>query len=153
MLKSKKKAQANKQAPWRKQIQLIVIILAGVAVFALVAALYLDVTARGATIGRQVQELQQSREELEQEIEDMQSELANLRSVGVMRARAEKLGFERISPGNITYVVVPGYQARDDAQLAPAPGALFNGTTRLPEAYTQSLFDWFGSVFSILGGF
>ena len=153
MLKSKVIAQANKQAPWRKKIQLIAIILLGVALFGLVSALYLDVTARGATIGRNVQNLQRAREDLEQEIEDKQSELAYLRSINVMQSRAEKLGFEMLSPGNIMYVVVPNYQGRVEAQLAPSPGSAFNSATRLPESYTQSLFEWFGSVFSVLGGY
>ena len=138
MLKSKVIAQANKKAPWRKKIHLIAIILLGIALFGLVSALYLDVTARGATIGRHVQKLQRTREDLEQEIEDKQSELAYLRSISVMQSRAEKLGFDLVSPGNIMYVVVPGYQGRNVAQLAPSPGSAFNGVARLPESYTQS---------------
>ena len=153
MLKSKDFAQANKQAPWRKKVQLITAILLGVALLGSVSALYLDITARGATIGRNVQKLQRMREDLEQEIEDKQSELAQLRSIDVMQSRAEKLGFELFSPGNILYVVVPGYEGRKDAQLAPPPGSAFNEIARLPESYTQSLFDWMGSIFSVLGGY
>lgn len=151
MRNSRNRFQANKQAPWRDQIQLIVVILAAVAIFGLLAALYLDVTARAATAGRQVQDLQHSREELEQDIEDMQTELAYLQSVSVMGKRAEKLNFEVISLGNITFVAVPGYESRNDFQLAPSPGSLFEGGQRLPEIYTQSLFEWFGGIFS-LGG-
>ncbi len=151
MRNSRKLLQANKQAPWRHKMQTIVVILAAVAIIGLVAALYLDVTARAATAGRQVQDLQRSREELEQDIEDKQTELAYLRSISVMKRRADKLGFENIAPGNITYVAVPGYESRNDIQLAPAPGASFGAGVRLPEKYTQSIFEWFGSVFT-LGG-
>ena len=153
MKRSKKLIQAYKQAPWRGKAQLIAAIAAAVAVIGLVAALYLDVTARAATAGRAVQELQQAREQLEQEIEDQETKLAYLRSVSVMRQRADKLGFEVVSPGSITYLSVPGYVGRGEAQLAPAPGALFSAAARLPETYTQSLFDWFGQLFSSVGGF
>ncbi len=144
-------SQAKNQTPWRQQMQLIVAILAAVAIFGLVAALYLDVTARGATAGRQVQDLQRSREELERNIEDMQTELAYLLSVNVMGQRAEKLNFENIRPGSITYIAVPGYEPRNDIQLAPSPGAAFGAGVRLPEKYTQSIFEWFGNLLTFGG--
>lgn len=148
MKSSKRIIQAYRQTPWRKQIQLIGMFAAGVAVLALIAGVYLDVTARAATTGRAVQELQQTREDLEQEIENMETELASLRSVDVMEARAEKMGFEALTPGTITYLQVPGYESRSEAHLAPNPGSQFASAFRLPSAYTQSLFDWFGQLFS-----
>jgi len=153
MLHKKKITQASKQAPWRRQAQIIALILGGVALFGLVSALYLDVTARAATAGRNVQSLQDDRQELEQAIEDKESQLAYLRSVSVMQQRAEKLGFKTISPSSVLYVEVPGYVGRSDAQLAPAPGTNFQGAKQLPEEYTQSLLDWVGNIFSVLGGF
>ena len=153
MFSSKKTVQASKQASWRRQAHMIALILGGVAIFGLVSALYLDVTARAATAGRSVQDLQDTREDLEQSIEDKQSQLAHLRSVQVMQQRAEKLGFTAISPSTVLYVEVDGYQGRTDAQLAPAPGESFQGGRRMPAEYTRSLFDWVGNVFSVLGGF
>jgi len=148
MKSSKRIIQAYRQTPWRKQIQLIGLFAASVAVLALIAAVYLDVTSRAATTGRAVQELQQTREDLEQEIENMETRLADLRSVDVMQERAEKLGFEPLSSGTITYLQVPGYESRTVARLAPNPGSQFASAFRLPTEYTQSLFDWFSSVLS-----
>jgi cell division protein FtsL len=148
MKSSKRIIQAYRQTPWRKQIQLIGLFAASVAVLALIAAVYLDVTSRAATTGRAVQELQQTREDLEQEIENMETRLADLRSVDVMQERAEKLGFEPLSSGTITYLQVPGYESRTVASLAPNPGSQFASAFRLPTEYTQSLFDWFSSVLS-----
>ncbi len=153
MFQKRKTIQASKQAPWRRQAQMIALILGGVALFGLVSAIYLDVTARAATAGRNVQDLQDERGDLEQKIEDKQSQLAYLRSVSVMQMRAEKLGFEIISPSSVLYVEVLGYMGRADTQLAPAPGANFQGASQLPEEYTQSLLDWVGDIFSVLGGF
>jgi hypothetical protein len=149
MMKSSKRIlQAYRQTPWRKQIRLVALFAAAVAASSLVAGIYLDVTARAATIGRSVQDFQQNREDLEQEIENMQTELAYLRSVSVMNARAEKLGFSSLSPGTLTYLEVPGYQSRTVASLAPSPGSQFASSARLPYIYTQSLFDWIDNIFS-----
>jgi hypothetical protein len=114
---------------------------------ALISGVYLDVTARAATTGRIVQDLQRTREELEQHIEDLETELASLRSVEVMQARAEKLGFQEFSPGSVTYLPVDGYEGRYAAPLAPGFASQFASSVRLPAAYTQSLFDWFGQIF------
>ena len=148
MKSSKRIFQAYRQTPWRKQIRLVALFAATVAAFALIAGIYLDVTARAATIGRAVQDFQHNREGLEQEIEDMQSELAHLRSVSVMSARAEKLGFVSLNPGTLTYLEVSGYQSRTVANLAPSPGIQFASALRIPSIYTQSIFDWFDNLFS-----
>lgn len=148
MKSSKQIIQAYRQAPWRKQIQLIGLFVAGLVIVALIAGVYLDVTARAATTGRAVQDLQQTREDLEQEIEDMATELASLSSVEVMEIRAQALGFEFLTPGAITYLAVPGYEIRSGARLAPSPGSQFGSALRLPSVYTQSLFDWFSLLFS-----
>jgi len=153
MLANKSKIQASKQAPWRREAQTIALILGAIAIFGLISGLYLDVTARAATAGRNVQSLRQDRENLEQTIEDNQSNLAYLRSIQVMQRRAEDLGFSTISPSTVLYVNVPSYLGRFDAQLAPAPGDNFLGGQRMPEEYSQSLFDWAVGIFSILGDY
>jgi len=153
MLNKRKSPLASKQAPWRRQAQMIAFILGLVAIFGLVAALFLDVTARAATAGRSVQTMQSEREELEQTIEDKQSQLATLRSVNMMRQRAETLGFEQIAPINILYIEVPGYTGKAEAKLAPSPGDAFQGGRTIAPEYTQSLFEWIASIISTLGGF
>lgn len=147
MKRTRKIIQAYHQAPWRRQVQLIGLFTAAVAAVAVVAGVYLEVTARAATAGRVVQELQQTREDLEQDIEDLETELAYLSSAEIMEMRAEKLGFAALSPGAITYLPVDGYEGHAETQLAPRAGSQFGTSMRIPAAYTQSLFDWFGQLF------
>ena len=48
---------AHKQAPWRVQRQWVGAFLLALIGLAMIAALYLDVTARAAVTGREIQEL------------------------------------------------------------------------------------------------
>lgn len=139
--------QAYRQAPWRQQVQWASVILGAIFAVALVAAVYLNVTGRAATIGRIVQGLQNDREDMEQRIEDLQTQLAGLTSVSTMRGRAEDLGFQPLDPSQVTYVTVPEYQGRATAQLAPHSSQLFDTSRRLPPEYTTSLFEWFDGFF------
>ena len=49
--------QAYRLTPWRSQLQIIGMFLLILVMIALVAGIYLNVTARAATIGRQIQNL------------------------------------------------------------------------------------------------
>lgn len=152
--RSKELIQAYQEAPWRKQMQVIGFIAVGLVSVALVAALYLNITARAATAGRLVQDYQGQVADLEQKIEDLETELAFITSVELMQVRAADLGFQPVSPNAITYLSVPEYQGRPlGAQLAPRAGSRFSPTAHLPEEYTQSMFDWLASLFAELGGF
>ena len=133
---------AYSQAPWRKQLQLIGLFLLGLIIVALVAGIYLNVTARAATIGRSIQGLRFDIEELERGNADRESQLAVLTSNLEMQKRAEDLGFYSVDSGEIVYVVVPGYIERQPLDLdASAMTPLPRIQTLSPE-YTQSLFDW-----------
>src|SRR5665647_1003448 len=88
---------AYSQAPWRKQMYMIGVILLILVSTAIVAGIYLNVTARAAAVGRQIQEMQVRVygyhyltdsagesyvpiEELEQRIANLNSQLAYLTS-------------------------------------------------------------------------
>src|SRR4030042_4797331 len=98
--------QAYSQAPWRKQVQWIGAFLLVPVFLWLIAALYLDVTARAATIGREIQNLQVGQvelvnvlpdqenlsiEELKRRNADLQTQLAYLLSEKTMQKRADAL--------------------------------------------------------------
>ncbi len=155
MLKrSKEFIQAYKEAPWRRQMQMIGFVASGVVVLALIAGIYLNITARSATTGRIVQQLQSDRAELEQRIEDMQTQLASILSVEQMQKRATDLGFAPVSPSSVIYLTVPEYTGRPTgAELAPQAGSNFDEVAPLPAAYTDSLFDWLAALFADLGGY
>lgn len=150
--KSQQFIQAYSQAPWRRQMQMIGFFAAAVASLALLAGLYLNVTARAATAGRQVQDLQDERAQLQQQIENLETNLAFITSIEVMQERATDLGFAPMLPGSITYLNVVGYEGRASVELAPRAGSNFGITSRMPAEYTESLFDWLGNMLGDLGG-
>jgi hypothetical protein len=101
--------QAYSQAPWRKQVQWIGSFLLVLVFVCLIAASYLNVTARAATAGREIQDMQvgqvetastkpdqkdyHSIEELKRRGADLQAQLAYLLSEDTMQKRAKGLGF------------------------------------------------------------
>jgi hypothetical protein len=146
--------QAYKEAPWRRQMQMIGFVAGGVVVLALVAAIYLNITARSATTGRLVQQLQSERAETEQQIEDLKTQLAFILSVEQMQKRATDLGFQPVAPSSITYLTVAEYSGRPvGADLAPRAGSEFGAVSALPTEYTDSLFDWIEQLLADLGGY
>jgi hypothetical protein len=150
--------QAYSQAPWRKQVQWIGTFLLVLVFIWLVAALYLDVTARAATIGREIQELQvgqaetvnipsdltkhPSIEELKRRNANLQAQLAYLLSEDTLRKRAESLGYEPIEPGTQLYVDVPGYIPLQTVILASPPGPTVPGAETQVTVVKSSLLNW-----------
>jgi cell division protein FtsL len=133
---------AYKQAPWRVQRQYVGAFLLAVIVLALVAALYLDLSARTALAGREIQELQVQITTVQRSNADLETELANLTASAVMQKRALELGYRPVKPGELDYIFVPGYVAPEPPILLAAVDATFRSQT-LPEEYSQSLLEWF----------
>ncbi len=142
---------AYKQAPWRVQRQYVGAFLLTVIVLALVAALYLDVTARTALAGREIQELQVQITTMQRTNADLETELANLTASAVMQRRALELGYRPVEPGELDYVFVPGYVAPEPAILLAAVDSTLRSDS-LPEAYSQSLLEWLDEKVNFAGG-
>ena len=133
---------AYRQAPWRVQRQWIGAFLLVVIGAAMVAALYLDVTARTAVTGREIQELRVQITTVQRENADLETQLADLTSSVAMQRRALELGYRPIQPGELDYVSVPGFVPPEpDILLAATDSA--PPTRELPAEYTQSLLEWF----------
>lgn len=135
--------QAYSQAPWRKQTMFIGLFLLVIIFAALVAGIYLDVTARTATIGREIQGMEEEIESLKLANADLESKLALLMSSDEMEKRARSMGFHSIEMGEAIFVVVPGYLPRQHVRLALPPGPVKTVAATLPSAFTESLFAWF----------
>jgi cell division protein FtsL len=135
-------AQAYSQAPWRKQLQIIGLFSLILVLAALIAGVYLNVSARAAKIGREIQSMQTDINALNQETEDLQSRLAFLLSSTEMQKRAETLGFQPVTTDQVLYVNVPGYTGRQTAVLAPYTSRELVSAAGIPAEYTESLFDW-----------
>jgi hypothetical protein len=132
---------AYKQAPWRIQRQWLGTFLLAVLGIAMVAALYLDVTAHAAIAGRQIQDMSIEVIGVQHANGDLQTKLAELTSSTSMEQRAQKLGYTAIDPSQMQYVLVPGYVAPTPDILAAAP-ALMPSAPSIPPGYTESLIDW-----------
>lgn len=132
---------AYRVAPWRVQRQWIGNALLVVVVFAMVAALYLNVTSRTAIAGREIQDLTDSIALSQQVSSDLQTQLANLTSAKVMEDRAREMGFRPVQPAELEYLVVPGYVVKDAVNLSSSVQTQLNVLT-IPPEYNQSLLDW-----------
>ena len=141
---------AYKVAPWRVQRQWIGAFLLGLVCLAMIAALYLDVTARAAIAGREIQDLSAQMMLMQHRSADLLTELGTLTSTSVMEQRARDLGYRPVQPNEIEYLVVPGYVPPQPAILASLPQPALSAPT-IPPEYTQSLLDWFDKKFQALG--
>jgi cell division protein FtsL len=135
-------AQTYAQAPWRRQLQIIGLFLLILVSIALVAGIYLNVSAKAAAVGRDIQKMQAQIEKLDREIEDLQSNLAVILSSSEMEARAIKMGFAPLPAEQTVYLKIPDYVARQPAVFAPNSQRTIVGAAVLPAQYTESLFDW-----------
>jgi cell division protein FtsB len=138
----KRLAQAYRLAPWRKQTQEIGVYLTFLVVFILVASVYVNITARAAADGRQIQQNHADIERIEREIADLQSQLAVIESDAVLRQRARELGFRRATPDDIIHVAVSGYQRREAVDLGSSSQPSAINRVVVSPAFTQSWVDW-----------
>jgi cell division protein FtsB len=133
---------AYRQAPWRVQRQWIGAFLLVVIGAAMVAALYLDVTARTAVTGREIQEMRVQITTIQRENADLETQLADLTSTAAMQRRALELGYRPVQPGELDYVAVHGFVTPEPAILLAAADATPQAQG-LPAEFTQSLVEWF----------
>jgi hypothetical protein len=133
---------AYKQAPWRVQRQWVGAFLLTVIGVAMIAALYLDVTARAAIAGREIQALRFEITAIQRTNADLETQLAKLTSTAEMERRAIELGYRPVQPGELDYVAVPGFAAPEPQILKEAEDVTVQ-TQALPFEYSQSLLEWF----------
>ena len=133
---------AYRQAPWRVQRQWVGVFLLAVIGAAMVAAIYLDVTARTAVTGREIQELRVEITTVQRENADLETQLADLTSTAAMQKRALELGYRPVQPGELDYVSVPGFAPPEPAILLAAVDTAPQSNV-LPMEYTESLLEWF----------
>jgi hypothetical protein len=135
--------QAYKQAPWRLQIQRFGVIALALVGIAIIAFLYLNISAQSATAGIEVQQLEATRQAIDNENAGLLTEWANLTSAAEMEKRAYASGYELIDPNNVTYVIAPGYTGKELPDVETAPYTNLSAPTVIKPSYTQSLWEWF----------
>jgi len=141
---------AYRVAPWRVQRQWIGAFLLSVVGLAMVAALYLDVTAQAGIAGREIQRLAADTSAVQQESADLQTQLAALTSASVMEERALDMGYRPVEPEQVEYIIVPGYSHPEPDILAKLPQPDLNSPS-VPSEYTQSLLDWLDQQLQSIG--
>ncbi|NWF63047.1 MAG: hypothetical protein HXY38_01970 [Chloroflexi bacterium] len=137
---------AYRVAPWRVQRQWIGNALLVVVLFAMAAALYLNVTSRTAIAGREIQNLTEAIAISRQVSSDLQTQLAGLTSAASMEKRAREMGFRPVEPDELEYLVVPGYVTPEAVDLSSSDAGPLTVLTIAP-AYNQSLLDWMDEKF------
>jgi cell division protein FtsB len=135
--------QAYQQAPWRNQIKWIVIFMLGLLVVALVAGLYLSISAQSVALGIEIQDYNSNKITIDRNIADLRNQLADLTTTSEMEKRAKDLGYDYLNPDEIEYFVVAGYSGRQTAILAPRSEENDISKAMLDPSYTQSLWEWF----------
>ena len=135
-------SQAYSQAPWRRQMQALGLFLVVIVLAALIAGIYLSVTAQATTVGRDIQEMQDEMEAREQTLADLSSRLASVTSSREMEKRASEMGFRPIEVGEQVFIKVPQYTERQPVVLAPAPSPPVQQKASMPAEYTESLVEW-----------
>jgi hypothetical protein len=134
--------QAYSQTPWRKQVMVIVLSLLFVVFATLVAGVYLSVTARAATMGREILLMQADIDKFGLVNADLATQLAFINSESEMGKRADDLGFVPVEKDQSIFVVVPGYARRGQLNLAPPPGPVIPVAASMPTDYSESLVEW-----------
>ncbi len=135
-------SQAFKQAPWRSQIQIAGLFLLSLLLVIMIASIYLSISGRAAAAGLGAYQLNLERQTLERQIADRKAQVAVLTSVTRMEQRAKEMGFTRVNPSEVIYVVVPGYTGKKAVVMAAPPGIDDSNRSLVLPAYRQSIWDW-----------
>ena len=144
---AKKKKQAYKQAPWRRQIESIGLSLLPVVSIAIFISIYLIISAQAAAFGLEIMNLHYEEEEILRSIANLRTELAWATSYEKLQKRAEKIGLEPAPVENLHYMIVNGYKGRSPVLIAPPPGNDANPIHFTNEFYTLSLSRWILETF------
>lgn len=128
--------------PMRVQREWLIVFLVGVMVLGLVAGLYLNVTARAAIAGREIQTIEAQIAVNQRVNADLQTKIAIQLSNTVLYERALAMGFEPVTRENLEYMIVPGYFPQQGVSMAQ-PVVETDILASSPE-FSESLFDWIG---------
>jgi len=116
-----------------------------IVIIAVMLILYLVVSARVVSMGRQLQQAKNEIDNLVYLSVNYSNEIAHLSRFEVMEQRAEKLGFRAPYPGEVFYVPVEGLRQEEEPRVEirdDSKPAVIN--VNLIE-YHETLFEWIGN--------
>lgn len=123
---------------WRPRNQAIAMGVIGVVIALLFGALYLSQVVSFATTNREIEVLLAERDALELNNEQLRAEIASWRTVPVLLARAQELGFRPAESGDIEYLVIEGYNPYRSESVIPLEEAQENDVP----VYDQTFGGW-----------
>lgn len=124
----------------RVQQQWVVSLVVIIAMLALLAGLYLNITASASIAGRQIQSLEAEIIAHEQVNADLETRIGTLMANAVLEQRAQALGFAPVERKSLKYMVVPGYFPPQAVNMVAAvsPSEVVSSS---PE-FNETLLDW-----------
>jgi cell division protein FtsB len=141
--------QAYSNSPRRQKLQIIGSVVMAIVIAAVMLILYLVVSARVVSMGRQ---LQQAKDEIDQLVYlsvNYRSQIAELSRFEIMEEKAKDMGFRAPYPGEVFYVPVAGF----DQQIQPVVDSPSGGRPTVINVnlieYHESLIDWIGKQLSV----
>ncbi len=137
---------AYRLAPWRKQMNRIIIILMITFVLAAVIMIYLNISEKMTDKKLSIQLLQEERADYSRQIADLTTDEGRLTAYKKMQERAAAAGYIDINfydEDEYSYVIVDGYTGTGINTEEKIPEAADMGVVSLikPE-YTESLQEW-----------
>lgn len=134
--------QAYQQAPWRFQRKWVGLFLLALVPVAMVAGLYLSISAQAASVMVDLQKQEDTKDRLIGDIANLKSQLAVITSAVETSKRAQALGFEPLDMTSAIYVIAADFYYKQSVDLAPPPGLDMIVVPVVKPAYTQSLWEW-----------
>lgn len=132
--------RAERDRSARVQQQWVISFVVIIGMLALLAGLYLNITATASIAGRQIQSLEAEITSNEQVNADLETRIATLMSNAVLEQRAVSLGYVPAERTTLQYMVVPGYFPPQPINMvsAAAPNQVISAS---PE-FNETLIDW-----------
>ena len=131
---------AERDRSSRVQQQWVISFVVIIAMLALLAGLYLNITASASIAGRQIQSIEAEIIANEQVNADLETRIATLMANNILEQRAQALGFAPIERKTLQYMVVPGYFPPQAVNMV-ATVSTSEILSSSPE-YTETLIDW-----------
>jgi cell division protein FtsL len=114
---------------------------------ALLGTIYVSQASRIASVGRQVQILQNELIELKRQNNDLERDIAAAQALDRLQAEATRLGFVETDPEDIEYIIVPDYpvtlEETDPLEILPTVTAVPPPAETVREALWLYLSDRF----------
>ena len=141
--------QAYSNSPRRQKLQIIGSLFMAIVIAAVMLILYLIVSARIVSMGRQ---LQRAKDEIDQLVYlsvNYRNQIAQLSRFEVMEEKAIELGFRSPYPGEVFYVPISGYDLEIQSHVDGTGNAIPAVINVNLIEYHDSLIDWIGQQLTI----